>query len=113
MEKYKIAVTSKDKTLVDVHFGHAEEFHIFEVSKDGIRFLESRQTEKYCVGQEGCSDSKEKIIDLLSDCNALITKMIGYGPQKKLQEKGIKSFILFDKVDDALLNIYNKLVSGS
>jgi nitrogen fixation protein NifB len=109
MDKFKIAVTSKDKTLVDIHFGHAEEFHIYEVSENGISFLESRKTNKYCEGPSECTDSKDEIINSISDCKALVTKMIGYGPQKKLQDIGITTFIIFDKVEDALKNAFSNL----
>jgi nitrogen fixation protein NifB len=109
MGKYRIAVTSKDKYLVDVHFGHAEEFHIYEVINNEISFLESRKTKKYCGGTSDCSDSKDEIINTIKDCDAVITKMIGYAPQKKLEDNGTKAFILFDKVEDALKSVYLKL----
>ncbi|SDD55678.1 nitrogenase cofactor biosynthesis protein NifB [Sporomusa acidovorans] len=91
---YKVAVTSKFDKLVDLHFGQAEEFHIYRVNKRRYERIETRRLEKYCNGDVDCiSEDKrrEAILAALSDCDAVLTMRIGYQAQKRLLKRGIMS----------------------
>ncbi|HEY3425867.1 MAG TPA: nitrogenase cofactor biosynthesis protein NifB [Negativicutes bacterium] len=93
-KQYKIAVTSKYGKLVDQHFGHAAEFSIYQW--DGMKFqlVENRQVDKYCSGTDECDDEearKNAIIEVIHDCDAVLTMRIGYKAQKKLLKQGIMS----------------------
>lgn len=109
MKTYKIAVTSTDKELIDLHFGHVEEFHIYNVDENDVVFIETRKGSKFCSGPECNQADKANVLDLLSDCDALVTKMIGHSPEQKLLAKGVKSFIMFNRVIDGLKIVYEKL----
>ncbi|MBP2634679.1 MAG: nifB 4 [Firmicutes bacterium] len=89
---YKIAVTSKSDKLVDLHFGHAEEFRIYQVNNNRYELVETRRLEKYCSGSADC-DSEDKrrkaILTALSDCDAVLTMRIGYQVQKHLLKRGV------------------------
>lgn len=72
----KIAFTSSTGEMIDLHFGQAEKFHIWEVGADEARFLET-----VGVGEHG-SDEEDRIAArarLLSDCAIVYTMQIG-GP---------------------------------
>lgn len=91
---YKIAVTSKFGKLVDLHFGQAEEFLIYQVNGSRFELVETRQLEKYCAGNVVCDNEdkrKEAILMALSDCDAVLTMRIGYQAQKRLLKRGIMS----------------------
>jgi len=102
-EKYRIAVASRSGKLVDCHFGHAEEFIIYQGNKEDFLFLEKRPVEKYCQGEEDCGEERrEKIFQTLSDCHLLLVMRIGYGPRKRLEEMGIKVLEWPDTLEQGL-----------
>ncbi|MBP2650435.1 MAG: nitrogenase cofactor biosynthesis protein NifB [Firmicutes bacterium] len=91
---YKIAVASKTGKLVDLHFGHASSFTIYQVSGENYRIVETREVSKYCNGTELCESTEElrnAIVSALSDCDACVTMRIGYHAQERLKMQGVKS----------------------
>lgn len=89
---YKVAVTSRYNKLVDLHYGHAEEFQIYEIDGKNIHFIETRPTQKYCEGVANCEETEEiKALAMqgIADCDAVLTMRIGYEAQCKLQSHGI------------------------
>src|SRR6185369_12446114 len=72
----KIAFTSSTGEMIDLHFGQAEKFHIWEVGPDEAFFLET-----VAVGEHG-GDEEDRIAaraKLLTDCAIVYTMQIG-GP---------------------------------
>ncbi len=72
----KIAFTSSTGEMIDLHFGQAENFHIWEIGPDSANFLET-----VAVSEHG-SDEEDRIAaraKLLSDCAIVYTMQIG-GP---------------------------------
>lgn len=72
----KIAFTTKTGESIDLHFGQAESFHIWEVGPDEAHYLET-----VTVAEHG-SDEEDRIAaraGLLSDCAIVYTMQIG-GP---------------------------------
>jgi predicted Fe-Mo cluster-binding NifX family protein len=87
----KVAVATKGLGQVDLHFGHADDFHIYEAGPGGIRYIEKRLVEHYCQGGFGDEDKREVIVRALADCTGLLVAKIGDGPKKRLQEAGIEA----------------------
>ncbi len=109
--KYKVAVTSKYNKLVDLHYGHAEEFHIYEISGSDISFMETRTARKYCKGP-GCDEEEEvkgTVSKIIADCDAVLTMRIGYDAQKRLAEKGLFVVESCESVEEGLLNVFRQL----
>ncbi|NLD46950.1 MAG: radical SAM protein, partial [Clostridiaceae bacterium] len=108
---YTFAIATKTGVFTDQHFGHAEEFHIYEYVDSEVRFVEKRLVKKYCDGVECDSeDSKiERIIKTVKDCNAVITMRIGYNPMKRLEERGINVIQVCDRIEDAIKNAVAEL----
>lgn len=101
------AVASRSGILVDQHFGHAEEFFIYESDGELVRFKEKRPVAKYCTGAENCEDKTGKMEDILytvSDCDGVLALRIGVSPSEKLSEKGIRIFTTYDRIEDAVRN---------
>lgn len=91
-ENLKVAVTSKSGKLVDQHFGQTTDFMIFEINGEDYKLLETRSIKKYCnEGNELNNEyhGKNGVIEMISDCDAVLTMKIGLGAQKKLGEFGI------------------------
>lgn len=85
----RVAVAGKGEGRIDVHFGHADRFDIYEVDAAGVRFLEHREVEHYCQGGYGDEDKREVILRALADCAACFVARVGEGPRAKLAEAGI------------------------
>jgi predicted Fe-Mo cluster-binding NifX family protein len=91
-----VAVTTRDGKVVQEHFGHARHFHIVEIDGDGYRYVETREIEPRCRKEEsGESHSAVRftpVIELLSDCDAIVTAQIGPGAAQHVLAGGIRVF---------------------
>ncbi|MBU2702103.1 nitrogen fixation protein NifB [Sporomusaceae bacterium BoRhaA] len=111
---YKIAVTTKYNRLVDLHYGHAKEFYVYQVSGSKSCLVEIRQTPQYCHGIADCDASeaiKREALETLTDCDALLTMRIGDSAQKRLEQKGILVVESCNSVEEGLVYAYKKLES--
>ncbi len=109
----KFAVATKGGMTVDLHFGHATEFYIYEYRNDIAMFLEKRSVNKYCNGKEEC-DEEDKITRLgkaIKDCDGVISLRIGTEPTRKLNELNIESFMSCDRVEEAVVAAAKTLIN--
>ncbi len=100
----KFAVATKSGILVDQHFGHADEFYIYESDGNTVRFCEKRRVSQYCT-DISCADEDGKMDGILSaveDCDGILALRIGFAPSQKLQAKGIKIFMTYDRIEAAV-----------
>ncbi len=107
------AVASKSGILVDQHFGHAEEFYIYESDGSIVRFKEKRKVPKYCTGPEECDEKAGKIdsiVSAVSDCDAVLALRIGVSPADKLRERGIRIYTTYDRIEDAVKQAVEKAI---
>ena len=104
-KQYRFAVATKSGMIVDEHFGHVEEFYIYEYQGEEATYIEKRKINKYCLGKDVCDEKEDKItriIDSIEDCQGVITLRIGESPKSKLKAKGIKVFSTYDRIPDAI-----------
>ena len=87
----QVAVATKGDGLVNLHFGHAKEFQIYELSTNGSKFIGHRRVDMYCQGGFGDEDSLETIIRAINDCHAVFVAKIGGCPKRDMQEAGIEA----------------------
>ncbi|MNB88244.1 FeMo cofactor biosynthesis protein NifB [compost metagenome] len=105
----RIAVATRGDGKVNVHFGHATEFWIYNVSGQETEFLEKRSVEAYCSGRTDCvsPDDKKKIFDdtaeMLGDCRIILCAGIGDSPRSKLLKRGIISLAGRGGIEELLL----------
>ena len=101
-----VAVASKGGGLVNQHFGHAEEFMIYEATAERIQLLETRSVERYCFGPAGYDDASESklenIVRMLEDCDAVLCSRIGSEPAARLKSAGIVPFMTYDVIEKAV-----------
>jgi len=103
---HRVAVATRTGMIVDLHFGHADEFHIYETDGTTVRFAEKRNVEKYCTGKSECDDKDSKIdriLHALEDCEYALALRIGDSPKRKLKERGIRPVMTYDTVTNAVL----------
>ena len=104
------AVSSKGGVLVDQHFGHATDFYIYEYKNGDIRFKERRSVSKYCDGPSECDGAgggskegkMESILAAVGDCAGVLSLRIGEAPKQKLSALGIRTFVTYDRIEDAV-----------
>jgi len=101
----KIAIASTNGENVDLHFGDANQFFIFDIENN--EFLELRK--KSNIRLEDHTDRWKESTDIISDCKAVLCKKIGKEPHIELRKLGIKVITIDSKVDDALKECNNHL----
>lgn len=100
-DSYRVAVASKSGINIDQHFGHAEEFYIYDYKEGNIKFLEKRKVKKYCTGSEECGEEEDKIANIIKsikDCSAVLAMRAGDEPIRKLGEKGIVIYQMYESI---------------
>jgi nitrogen fixation protein NifB len=73
--------------MINMHFGSAKEFLIYEAGDKAIKFVMHRKIESsYCSGLENCDGNNpiEEIKNTLKDCDILLTEKIGDCPIDEL-----------------------------
>lgn len=86
-EKIRIAIASSDGKNVDLHFGYASHFLIFEVEENKVNFMELREKENKPLQEH--SDRWIQSLNMIKDCKAILCSRIGNEPASKLGEMGI------------------------
>lgn len=112
----KFAIASKSGIGVDMHFGHASEFYIYEYKNGDARYLEKRDVEKYCNGKEICEEEEDKFAKLskvVSDCEGVICLRIGDEPRKKFSGMGIEVFMSCDTIESAVAKAAEAILKGT
>ncbi|BCN32863.1 nitrogenase cofactor biosynthesis protein NifB [Anaeromicropila herbilytica] len=101
----RFAAATKSGMIVDQHFGQVSELYIYEYTNGSPVFKEKRNINKYCTGNEECgeNDKISMIVNTISDCDGVIAMRIGEAPSKKLEEKGIRIFTTYDRIEDAVI----------
>jgi nitrogenase molybdenum-iron protein alpha/beta subunit/MoaA/NifB/PqqE/SkfB family radical SAM enzyme/predicted Fe-Mo cluster-binding NifX family protein len=112
----QVAVATKSGMNVDQHFGQVSEFYVYEYLDGKAVFMERRTIEKYCTGVEDCDerdDKLERIIRTISDCKAVIAMRIGDSPRTRLNQRGIRTFTTFDRIEDSVKKAASEIISGN
>ncbi|MCM2333526.1 MAG: nitrogenase cofactor biosynthesis protein NifB, partial [Anaeromyxobacteraceae bacterium] len=89
----RVAVATKGEGLVNQHFGHAREFLVYEVGRDGARLLSTRAVDRYCRGGEGEEDALATVVRALSDCQAVLISKVGHCPKGQLAAAGLEPVV--------------------
>lgn len=109
---YYIAVASSDGKAVDLSFGEAEEFLIYEINGKSIKAPYARHcvekqnsdTENICgCGIHGGNHNAR--VELLSDCRCVLCGKIGPQARKLLERKQISVFDIEADLIDALQKV--------
>lgn len=88
--KVLVAVATQGGGRVNQHFGHADEFQIFEVSASEALFVGHRRVDLYCKGGYGEDEQLPSIVTAINDCHAVLVSKIGACPRDELKAAGIE-----------------------
>ncbi|MBR0599478.1 NifB/NifX family molybdenum-iron cluster-binding protein [Sinanaerobacter chloroacetimidivorans] len=99
---YRVAVASLDGIEVNQHFGRANEFLIYDIQDETYAFLETRRTAPSCYNHTHTETRFDRVITLLSDCDAIFVSQIGEGAAAYLIQKGVRVFESPYEIEDVL-----------
>ena len=99
----KVAVATSDGFTVNEHFGHAKFFRVYDINQSGYDFIEVRDAVAACQHRLGHDTTRfDKIIELLSDCDALLVQKIGEGAAAYLIARNVRVFEVSGSIDAVL-----------
>ncbi|RCX21596.1 nitrogen fixation protein NifB [Fontibacillus phaseoli] len=103
----RVAVATRGSGKVNLHFGHAQEFMIYESDGFTVKLLGVRKIQSYCHGRAECNGDKEatlrEICSILGDCQILLCSGIGDHPRKQLQRAGIVPIVRKGDAENLIL----------
>ncbi len=112
-----MAVATSGQNVINMHFGHAKEFLVYEASPDGVRFISHRKTELYCSGDDTCGDAEtalQRNIRTLEGCEVVLCSKIGYEPWEQLEQAGIQpnGEHAMENIEDAVMAVYREMAEN-
>jgi nitrogen fixation protein NifB len=112
-----MAVATSGQGVINVHFGHAKEFLIYEASPDGVRFISHRKADAYCGGDTSCGETEstlQRTIRSLEGCEAVLCSKVGYEPWEMLETAGImpNGEHAMENIEDAVMAVYKEMAKA-
>ena len=109
-----LAVATSGQGVINMHFGHAKEFLIYEASPNGVRFISHRKVDQYCEGDTSCGDGESvlaRTIRTLEGCEAVLCSKIGFEPWDILEKAGItpNGEHAMEAIEEAVMLVYNEM----
>ena len=111
----RVAVATKDGSLVDLHFGHVRTFEVYEATADGVTHLEQRGIDKYCKDDDDRATRMKGILQVIGDCKGVLIARIGPVPKEMLAAAGLDApdDFAFQPVEEAVAAFFAPLRPGS
>ncbi|MDP3839484.1 MAG: nitrogenase cofactor biosynthesis protein NifB, partial [Methylococcales bacterium] len=111
-----MAVATSGQGVINVHFGHAKEFLIYEASPDGVRFISHRKADAYCSGDISCGETETTLqltIRALAGCEAVLCSKVGYEPWEMLETAGImpNGEHAMENIEEAVMAVYKEMAA--
>jgi nitrogen fixation protein NifB len=100
-----VAVATSGGGLVNQHFGHADEFSVYEAGPGYVRLAGIRSVSRYCHGPSECDDDRtvlDRTVEMLSDCAAVLCSRAGAGPRHALAAAGIEVIEVYEQIEVAV-----------
>lgn len=109
-DKYRVAVASKSGVKVDVHFGLADHFFIFEFDTDAVcRFVENRTTTAACLASCCSGGNEEKafcsVVESLHDVQGIFVTRAGQAASEYLERHGKHVYETTADIEPLIWNI--------
>ncbi|MCQ2251257.1 MAG: hypothetical protein MJZ66_09135 [Bacteroidales bacterium] len=104
---YRVAIASSNGDDVDMHFGRADDFYIYQYLVDEWIFVEKRSLNPVCRGGYHLESQMTDNVERLTDCQYVVASRIGAGAIAQLQAKNIIPMALPGDIQDALDKIYS------
>lgn len=107
--QHRIAVASTDGKVINQHFGHADRYHILDISEAGHTFVETRESPPVCGPQGHSNQGFDGVIALLADCQGIFVSRIGPGASGYMKSKGVLVF----EAPYPIENVISKIIKGN
>lgn len=110
-----IAVATSNQRNVDLHFGKASAFALFEIDAESTRLVKEVAVAQYCTSDPNHTFHEQRfsaIAEALTGCRAVVCAQIGDLPRMSLAEAGIQAFTAQGPVEDALHNAFMLFSAG-
>jgi nitrogen fixation protein NifB len=112
-----MAVATSGQGVINVHFGHAKEFLIYEASPEGVRFISHRKTDAYCSGDTSCGETEttlQRTVRALEGCEAVLCSKVGYEPWEMLETAGImpNGEHAMENIEEAVMAVYKEMAKA-
>ncbi|HWP96095.1 MAG TPA: NifB/NifX family molybdenum-iron cluster-binding protein [Syntrophomonadaceae bacterium] len=104
--RYRVAVASSDGKVINIHFGQAEQFLIFDFNENGPEFYELRKTSAYCGSEESHDGVFSHTPTSISDCQYVLASRVGRGAEEALKQVGIQVFAMPGLIEPVLQKLY-------
>ena len=109
-----VAVATKTNEQIDLHFGHADCFKLYLVTKNSQHFIGERRITRYCTGDnqqqsaETNESNLETTIKALHGVDLVLCCRIGTPPSEALEAVNIKPVIdyAYQAVNSSLANVF-------
>ncbi len=124
MAKYKVAVATNDGVNVNVHFGHAAAFDIYEVDEASGKYekIEVRLKPEHCDGSCGdgtCGQREVQHSSMyaaaknLADLDYVLCEQLGPQAIQSLARFNVRAFDIALPISDAIakINIYRNKIA--
>ena len=127
----KVAIASSDKINIDLHFGQASQFEIYELRGDHFEFLETREAPKVeqladegaaggtgfgagCGSGFGCGSGcgggcgggaggpVSPVVQSLLDCRSVVAAQIGQNVRRQFERNAVSVFDIELPIEEAL-----------
>ncbi len=105
----KIAFTTSDKVHINAHFGWAKTIDIYEVTKEGYKFVETLKFDGD-LKEDGNEDKLVPKIDALTDCTIVYVSAIGGSAAARIIKKGITP-VKARSEEEKITDVLDKLVT--
>ena len=110
----RVAVASSDGKYINQHFGHAQQFLIFDIHDDGnYGFIELRKSPPSCSGGVGNGNARAKTLDLIKDADVVLVSQIGPGAASSLIAHGIQPYMVPTFIEEALKKLASRIVTNN
>ena len=101
----RVAVASSDGEQIDLHFGQAYQFYIYDVDDSGYSLAEVRKVSAILTHN---TDEIERKAAVLQDCDALFAAKIGLGAVRQLAGQRIRVFEAPFAIEAVLAKVASK-----
>lgn len=125
----KVAIASSDKINIDLHFGQASQFEIYELRFDHFEYLETREApkseqtaEEVPTGGAGCGSGfgggcgsgcgggcgggaggpVSPVVQSLLDCRSIVAAQIGQNVRRQFERNAVSVFDIELPIEEAL-----------
>jgi len=110
-----VAVATKNNEQIDLHFGHADCFKVYLVTRNEQHFIGERRITRYCNGANDCDDTPtshdnnlQSTVKALHGVDLVLCSRIGIPPTEALEAENIKPITdyAYHSVHSALTDLF-------